>query len=289
MPKWEAGIIHPSVNYRTTSGNEAGGMWSLEDQLRHKNATNWPEPFEGWPSNSGQRIAVTLTAQSGGSGDMATAYNVHHEDMDAAVAATGLTGRIYIAVKVNAGTRFQNDFCIGAIQITRDDYSTLEHGWSFNVTADRDDWTQANVDNVGINADGFENYNDIINAGGQSWVAINTAASNGNWSHATSTGSGNTGAADSVADEYSDTSTGTIIGSGTSTIAQAAGTKFIYTESSGNQTYTANKHFWIRSPELTLNAGGDKNFAIAYLAASPNNSSGMQDAADNALIRWWWV
>jgi len=287
MPKWEAGIIHASANYRTATSSEAGGIWTLEDQLRHKRNSNWPEPFAGWPDNNGQRIAVTLTAQSGGTADMTTAYNVHHENMDAAVAKVGATGRIYIAVKINASTTYYNDFCIGAIQLISDDYSTLDKGWAFTDTADRDAWTQASVDYIGTGTAGLENYNDVISAGSQSWVAINTSSSNGNWSWATSTGSTNTGAADSISGIYSNASDpGTMIGSGTSTIAQDSGTKFIYTESSGSNI--AGKWMWIRSPEITLNGESDKNFVIAYLAAS-NSGSGMQDASDNALIRWWWA
>ena len=286
MPKWEAGIINKSVNYRTATGSTAGGVWSLEDQLRHRSAENWPSPFAGWPSNTGQRIAVTKTTLLGAN-DSSADFNVHHEDMDAAITQTGLTGRLYIAVKVTAGTTYYNDFCIGAIQITRDNYNTLEHGWSFNVTADRNDWTQANVNYIGTDTAGLENYDNVVNAASQDWVAINTSASNGKWVQASATGSTNTGAADGLHIAYSDTSTGTIMGSGPSTIPQVSTNKYIYTESSGSDI--AGKWFWIRSPEVTLNAGGDKNFSIAYLAASPDNSTGMQDAADNALLRWWWV
>ena len=286
MSKWEGGIISKSAKYRNASSSSAGGVWGLNNQLRHANANNWPKPVTYWPDDGGQWVDVTLTASTG-TADSTADYQVHHEDFDAA-ADKGSPGRLYIAVKVTAGTAYLNDFCIGAIQLTSDNYGTLEHGWSFNVTADRNDWTQADTTGLNTVNVGYENYTDIVGVVGQSWSAINTSSTNAHWVQNSATGSTQTGAADGLADAYSDTSTGTIIGSGTTTIAQTGSTKFIYTESSGTQANILNKWFWLRSPEVSLNGEANKNISIAYLACSPNNSSGMQNTEDtDELLRWW--
>ena len=287
MSKWEGGIISRSAKYRNASASGVSGVWGLNNHLRHVYAGNWP-PIKTWPDDGGQWVDVTLTASTGNP-DSTADYQVHHEDFDAANAVSG-TGRLYIAVKVTAGTAYFNDFCIGAIQLTSDNYGTLEHGWSFNVTADRNDWTQADTTGLNTTNAGYENYSDIVGVVAQSWSAINTSASNAHWVQNSATGSSQTGAADGLADAYSDTSTGTIIGSGTTTIAQTSTTKFIYTEASGTQGNMINKWFWLRSPEVSLNGEANKNISIAYLACSPNNDDGMHDTDDtDELLRFWWV
>lgn len=287
MAKWNGNIISKDARYRTQASNQARGIYSLDEQLQHIQASNWPSPFAGWPDNDGQRAAITITSQST-SGDNTSAFNVHHEDFDSAY-ATGSVGRLYIAIKNTANPAYYNDFCIGAIQLTSDNYSTLEHGWSFNVIGDYTDWEYATVTGLNTSSAGYENYNDIIGATSQSWAACVNGVANARISRASATASSSTGAADGLASEYSDSSTGTIIGSGTSTIAQSSTTSYMFTESSGTTANIINKWYWIRSAEITINSEANKNIAICYLAATPNNSQGMDDAADNALFRWWWI
>lgn len=286
MGKWEAGIISKDARYRTQSETQSRGIYSLEDQLRHKNASNWLSPLVLWPDDAGQRIPATLIVDTAGHPDDTGAYSVYHNDFDAA-AAEGTTGRLYISIKCTANTAYYNDFCIGGVQLTSDDYSTLEHGWSFNVVADYTGWQYATVTGLNTSDAGHEDYTDIVGAASQVWSACVNSTANARISRATSTGSTGTGAADGIASEYSDSSTGTIIGSATSTIAQTSSTSFMFTESSGTASNIINKWWWVRSEEVSLNGEGDKNIAVIYHAASPA-TVGMTDAADEPLIRWWW-
>ena len=287
MSKWNGNIISKDARYRTQSSTQSRGVYSLDEQLQHVNASNWQSTFDGFPNNDGQRVAITITSQST-SGDNTSAFNVHHEDFDSAY-ATGSVGRLYIAIKNTANPAYYNDFCIGAIQLTSDNYSTLNHGWSFDVVSDYTEWEYATVTGLNTSNAGYENYNDIIGATSQSWAACVNGVANARISRASATASSSTGAADGLASEYSDSSTGTIIGSGTSAIAQSSTTSYMFTESSGTTANIINKWYWIRSAEITINSEANKNIAICYLAATPNNSQGMDDAADNALFRWWWI
>ena len=287
MAKWNGNIISKDARYRTQASNQARGIYSLDEQLQHIQASNWPIPFAGWPNNEGQRVAITTTPDTT-TADNASAFKVHHEDFDDAY-AKGNVGRLYIAIKNTANPAYYNDFCIGAIQLTSDNYSTLNHGWSFNVVSDYTEWEYATVTGLNTTSAGYENYNDIITATSQSCAACVNGVANARISRASATGSSFTGAADGLAAEYSDSDTGTIIGSGTSTIAQSSSTSYMYTESSGTSANIINKWYWIRSAEITINSEVNKNIAICYLAATHNSSQGMQDAADNALFRWWWI
>jgi hypothetical protein len=171
--------------------------------------------------------------------------------MDAA-AATGTTGRLYFAIKVTANTAYYNDFCIGAVQLTSDDYSTLEHGWSFTVLADYQDWQYATVTGLNTTSAGYENYSDIIGATSQSWDTCINSISNSRISRASGTGSSFTGATDGVSSSYSETAGASIISDGTATIAQSGSAYYMFTESSGTSANVVNKWFWVRSTELWL-------------------------------------
>lgn len=278
MADWEAGIISKDAKYQNTYGGGSGGIWNLNDQLRHRDALNWSIPFEGWPSASGQRVPCTIT--TGTINDTTEDFNVHHEDFDAAAAA-GLTGRLYFAVKCTAATAYQNDFCVGHVQITDDGYSAAEHTWEFNTLSDFTDWEYPLVSGLGVASDsGYEDVTDILAASAQSWVACANGASNYRWGRASNTNSGSTGAADGV------NLSGAIVGSATTTIAQSATTFYAVTESSGSNV--SNRWFWMRSPEVTLSGNGDKNISISYNAYTAAGSNGMQDSAGEPLFRWWW-
>ena len=272
MSKWEGNIISKDARYRTQTANQARGVYSLQDQLRFKSNDHWPSPFNGWPSNTGQRAPITLITTTVNA-DNSDDFSVYHNDMDAA-AALGLTGRLYIAIKANSGVSYYNDLCIGAVQITSDDYTNLEFGWSFNVLADYTEWQYATVTGFGTTNAGDENYTDIVSATSQTWASCVNGVLNGRISRSNGTGSQRTGADGGVADAYSDSSTGTIISGVTSSIAQASGsTYYLYTESSGNpnSNYTG-KWWWIRSPEVTLDGNGDKNMSITYHACTSTGS-----------------
>tara|TARA_B110000467_G_C18261047_1_gene446347 strand:+ start:244 stop:1107 length:864 start_codon:yes stop_codon:yes gene_type:complete len=287
MPNWEAGVISKKAKYRNTSAGSSGGVWNLNDQLRHKHAANWMEPFAGWPGDYGERVPATIT--TGTINDTTEDFNVYHEDMENAVQSVGFTGRLYLAVKVTASTAYFNDFCLGAVQITNSNYSTLDFGWSFGHTADYTSWEKPQVHNIGVASPGYENYSDISSAGSQAWSALTT--SNGNYKivRGTSTSSISTGAADGIGDVYSSDTSGTIIGAATSSIAQSSSSYYAYTETSGSNIN--NKWFWLRSPEVTITNPGSPNqvhLSIAYNAYT-HPTLGMTDSAEEPLLRWWWI
>ena len=288
MSRYIGGIIHPTARYRTQTSTQSRGVWDMKEQYQHKANDNWHSPLELFPSNTGQRMPVTLTTVSTGSADDTSAYQVHTESFDAA-AAIRTTGRLYFAIKTTASTPFLNDFCIGAVQLLSDDFSTLDKGWSFNVVADYTDWQYATVTGLNTTSAGYENYSDIIAATSQSFASNVNGSANARISRLSNTSSSGTGAADGIASAYSTTSTGTIIdGNLTSTIAQTSSTSFMFTEASGTQANMRDKWFWTRSPEITLNGEDDKDLVIVYHAASPSGT-GMTDAADEPLFRWWWA
>ena len=285
MSRFIGGMINPTLRYRTQTSSQSRGVYDMKEQYQHSANGNWHVPLTLFPGNTGQRMPVTLTTVSAGTADDTSAYQVHTESFDAA-RAVRTTGRLYFAIKTTASTPFLNDFCIGAVQLTSDDFSTLDKGWSFNVVSDYTDWQYATVTGLNTTSAGYENYTDIIGAASQSFASNVNSVSNARISRATGTGSSGTGAADGIASAYSTTSTGTIIdGNLTSTIAQTSSTSFMFTEASGTQSNMRNKWFWTRSPEITLNG---EDLVIVYHAASPSGT-GMTDAADEPLFRWWWA
>ena len=286
MGKWEAGLIHKDAAYRNQNATKAHGVFSLENQMRHAANNNWPKVSYTYPDDDGQRIPATIIGTSI-TGDSDEAYQVHHEDFDAA-AAVATTGRLYLAVKVTASTAYYNDFCLGAIQLVSDDYSTLDKGWSFSLQTDYQAWEAPSVHNIGVaGTTGFENLDDILTAPSQSWSALLINTANFRWSWNASTGSTFTGCNNGVGNSFSSSDTGTIIGSGTSTQSQSSVSKYAFTESSGANVN--NKYFWMRSPSITLNGEGDKNLVVVYNAVTRNTAAGMTDSAEEPLVRWWWV
>ena len=291
MSKFNGAIIHPTARYQTQTASQARGVYSMEEQYLHRANGKWPIPFEGWPSNAGERVTVTITLDSTGA-DSTANYQTYGVDFGGAH-ATGSVGRLYLAIKNTATSpvAYYNDFCIGAVQLTSDDYSTMDHAWSFSHLADYTAWEYATVTGLDTTSPGYETYNEIIGATSQSWASCVNGVSNGRISRATATGSTYTGAADGLDADYSSDNAGNIIdGSSGATIAQTSGTSFMYTESSGSSVNIQNKWYWVRSPEVTLDQNDDKRLVIAYLAATHHtHANRMVDASDNQLLRWWWI
>ena len=279
MGKFNGGIIHPTARYRTQTSSQSRGIYNLKEQYLHRANTNWHSPLTIYPDDSGQRVPATLIAVSAGTPDNAADYSVYHNEFDSALAVT-TTGRIYLAVKVTANSSFHNDFCIGAVQVVYDDYSTIAQSWSFETLSDYTAWQYATETGIGDAADsGYEDYSDIIGATSQSWAACVNGTANGRISRATATSSTGTGAADGIPDQ------GSVIANDTTAIAQSSGDYFMYTETSG--TNIANKWIWARSPQFTLTED-DCHIIIVYHAASPSGT-GMTDSEGEPLLRWWWA
>ena len=290
MGKWEAGVINANAAYISQTSESVKGVYQLENQLRHKKGGNWPQPplvFNGFPDDDGQRVICEIIIDATTNDDDSD-YSIDFSSFDDA-AATGLTGRLYLAIKCTASTAYYNDFCIGGVQITNDSYGTLDKGWAFSVLGDYTDWEYATVTGLNTLDPGYENYTDIITAAGQTWDSCIAGVANARISRNSSTGSSNTGAADGISAVYSSTSSGTILDGGSiSEVEQSIG-NYMFTESSGTSANIHNKWWWVRSPEITLDDESDMNLAIAYHAATIGTVAGMEDAADDQLLRWWWI
>ena len=281
MSRYIGGIIHPTARYRTQTSTQSRGVWDMKEQYHHKANNNWDTPVSIFPDNAGRRVPVTLITVAAGSADNTDAYSVHQEEFDTA-AASSSTGRLYFAIKTTASTPFLNDFCIAGVQITSNDFTTLDHHFNFHDLSDYIAWERATVTGLNTTSAGFENYTDIIAAPSQSFVANTNGTANARISRASGTGSSGTGAADGIV------LIGLPLAAETTTIPQSSGTFFMYTEASGTQSFMRNKWFWTRSPQITLDGNDDKDLSIIYHAASPA-TTGMEDSADEPLFRWWWA
>ncbi len=297
MADWEGGIISNTKGPQSSTQNT--GVLTLNDHMQLKQAARLqltPIPSATYPDNEGLRAPITVTKTTT-TADDSSAYQVYHNDFDSA-AAIGTTGRLYIAIKCTTGNgsfgNFYNDLCIGGIQLTSDDYSTLDIGWAFSELTDYTAWEYATVTGMTSAAAGYENLDDIQDAASQTWPSCVAGVSNARISRATGTGSTLTGANNGISTDYSSQNAGTILGSGDTTVDQANNTNFMYTESSGSGAYMSNEWWWIRSPEITLNGESNKNISISIHAFSREALQGgvdisMKDAADNALLRWFWA
>jgi hypothetical protein len=300
MGKWEGGLISKDAAYRTQTSGGVSGVYSLQNQLRHHDAENWPKPqvmFSGVGGNTGFRIPVAIHNTDGGSSpnDSTVDFSVWYDDGTAGdfyVASSpsdGDTGRLYLCVKVTANTAYYNDLCLGAVQFSSDDWNQVDgtSSWSFSNSNDCSAWQRATVINTGSASAGYENWKDVINAPSQSWVGCTTGNTQGIWNRASSTGSSLTGAADGIDPQYSaaEQGTTTLLDGSTDAIEQQTGSTYLFTETSGQNM--ANKFFWLRSPEITLDSEADKRLGIVYHAYT-HPSAGMTDTVGEPLLRAWW-
>ena len=303
MSKWRGNIINKDARYNTQTTSQARGIYTLDEQLQYQANDDWPLPpiqFQGYGGNTGFRMPVNIHyVDSNGAipSDSDIDFSIWYDDdpmnnFYSANADAGETGRLYIAVKLNASTTYYNDFCIGAIQFASDDWNQADgsHLYSFTHPADIALWERATVTGfLDSNDPGYENWEDIITAPNQTWVSISAGTVQGRWNISSSTGSGRTGAVDGISINFSaDGGNGTLFGGSVSTASQYANAKYAYTESSGSPNSSmANKWFWLRGPEMTLDVEADKRICIAYHAYT-HNTAGMVDTAQNPLVRLFW-
>ena len=300
MGKFRGNIISKDARYNTQNTTRARGVYTLDEQLQFNGNDDWPVgsiTFQGAGGNSGFHIPADIHFTDGGltPNDSTVDFTMWQDDgtdgtfyVDSSP-QSGDTGRLYIAVKCNASVPYYSDFCLGGVQFASDDWSQADNGhiYSFADGTDCSAWEQPLVTGLNTANPGYENWEDIINAAGQSWSGVTTGATQAKWNRAGSTGSIRTGAADGISAGFSNNDAGVLFNSNNATIAQTSGASYIYMESSGVQQNMANKWFWLRSPLITLDSEADKRLAIAYHAYT-HSSSGMVDSVSNKLIRLWW-
>jgi len=188
-------------------------------------------------------------------------------------------GRIYIAVEATASPTFNNDVCIGAVQIASNNGTTLDQ--NFRMEEEGNTWQYASANTVG---------NDTISdISGYSWTNIANTTTSGRFNRFGSTGSSKTGAADGLdlASDYNIFSENSLSdGNNNAVLSQASGKNFIYSETS---SVSNNAVIWTRSPEFTLDdQDTGAKLVVAYHACSSSTQS-MQNTDDEHLMTLFWV
>ena len=188
-------------------------------------------------------------------------------------------GRIYIAVEATASPTFNNDVCIGAVQIASNNGTTLDH--NFRMHEDGNTWQYASANTVGDDT--------ISDISGYSWTNIANTTTSGRFNRFSSTGSSKTGAADGLdlASDYNIFSENSLSdGNNNAVVAQSSSHHFIYSETS---SVSNNAVIWTRSPEITLDdQDTGAKLVVAYHACSSSTSS-MQNTEDEHLMTLFWV
>ena len=282
MAKWNGNIISKDARYRTQSTTQGRGIYSLDEQIQHRNASNWPGPID-LGANTGYHFNDLTIIETTTNADNSDNYSVATVPMPAGASQ----GRVYLAVQVTADTTFYNDFCIGWVQIPHD------NGANLNSTGD----TSTNIDwQMDAAATDWERSTTVTSSNttissisGYSWANISTGTSNDRWNKATSTGSSRTGAQGGM-DEgtgyniYSELGDLSPIGNSATRLAQDNASNYIYTETS---SMVNGEVIWCRSPEVTL-TGSNHILVVAYHACTSSGGIGMVNTVAEPLLRGFW-
>lgn len=203
--------------------------------------------------------AIASNTYMGGSAD----YNGPYDVAEVQQGSFSGSGRIYLAHKVTSPTTYYSDAPIAAVQLLSSSGSVLQT-WAFNTSTggSGSTWSSLNQQLSPYLTTGLPVA--PTNMTSYSFTGMTTSSSTGRFSWATSTGSSFTGAADGIA-----TPTGAMpVGNGT--IAQSAGTYFMYRETSGS---TLNSTVVCRSPLYTFSGGERIRIAHALTSNSANSQN----------------
>ena len=183
-------------------------------------------------------------------------YHVLNIEFRADTTPSDYKGRLFIGHKLRGNTAF--DLCIGAVQILNSSSARVS-GWQGS------DFTNWDTTTNEGNADP-EDYVEVLNyfISGSS-ASIASGSTDGRWNVASSTADLNTGAADGVATTYGSGGSAILPTSGSSRVAQASSTNFVYTPTGSGSS--SGDYIWMRSPEVTL-ASGIHQLRIAYLLST---------------------
>lgn len=227
-------------------------------------------------NNDGLWMEDMSIITASGSADDTSNYSVYVTPMP----SSAETGRIYIAVEVTANTTFNNDVCIGAVQIASNNGTTLDQ--NFRMDEEGNTWQYASANTVG---------NDTISEIGlYTWTNIANTTTTGRFNRNSATGSASTGAQggldlSSTYNIYDKQSLSD--GNNNAVLAQTNSSFYIYSETSSQSN---NAVIWTRSPEFTLDdPDTGAKLVVAYHACTPGNSTGMVNTSDEHLMTLFWV
>ena len=282
MSKWNGNIISKDARYRTQTSSQARGIYSLDEQLQHRSADNWTQPVNIGIDTGYHFADLTLITDST-SDDDDTNYSVVTVPMPAGASQ----GRLYLAHEITGSPTYQNDFCVGSVQIPHNNGANLNTttdtstnvNWNMNdTTYGSNSWQRA------LNTNISGSNKTVSSTSGYSWSNIANGSSQKMWNRNNSTGSSNTGAENGI--NYSNnifSTLGDLLPSGNSPnrLPQSSSTSYIYSESS--QTSVGNI-LWCRSPEVTL-TGSNHIVVIAYHFAHAGNSV---NTVAQPLLRVFW-
>ena len=282
MSKWNGNIISKDARYRTQTASQARGIYSLDEQLQHRSADNWTGPIN-IGIDTGYHFADLTLITDNTNDDDDTNFSVATVPMpDGAY-----QGRLYLAHEITGSPVYQNDFCIGSVQIphnngadlnTTTDTSTNVNWNMHDTTYGAHSWQKGSISNTS------GNNKTVSSTSGYAWSSISTSTINKVWCRGSSTNSSKTGAEDGI--NYSNnifSTLGDLLPSGNSPnrLAQSSDTSYIFTESSGT---SVGNILWCRSPEVTL-TGSNHIVVIAYHFAHAGNSV---NTVSQPLLRVFW-
>lgn len=281
MAKWNGNIISKDARYRTQTNVQGRGIYSLDEQLQHKAASNWPP--QQLDTDAGYWFPDLTIIETTTSADNSDNYSVATVPMPAGASQ----GRVYIACEITAITTYYNDFCIGWVQIPHD------NGGNLNTTGDvgtNVDWQMDASGTVWQRGSAVTPGNNTLSSvSGYSWTNIANGSTLDRWNRATSTASSRTGAQGgmdegggyNIMDELGDL---VVPGNSASRLVQANGSYYIYVESSN---MTKGEIVWCRSPEVTL-TGSNHVLVVGYHACTSSGGVGMVNTSSLRLLRAFW-
>ena len=287
MAKWNANIISKNARYRTQTNGLARGIYSLDEQIQHISAENWPSPINNTiGDNVGYHLPNLTINENTVGGVNADNYNV----VTVPLPSDAYQGRVYIAMQVTASTTYYNDFVIGAVQIPH------AGGASLNTTSDTTTNVNWNMNNTTYGSASWERgsastagNNTLSSISGYTWSSITSGNTVRRWNRATGTSSQRTGAAGGIniaADYNIFSELGDLgpAGDSAARIPQTGANFYIYAETSG---IGHGEIVWARSPEVTL-TGSNHILVLCYHAYTSSGGIGMVNTADKPLIRVYW-
>ena len=220
------------------------------------------------------------------SGDDNTKYRVAslQVNVNGTTAGSSRTDYLYIGVRNNAGTSYQGDFCIAAIQVVKSDGTTLRsnsHDWNFHKT----------------DSDGTGSWRTTYGQVNTTPPAVPTEPTTRQFTTASSaqaryfgrvtgTGSGYTGSADGIYNSSSYSGGGGTVLSESVLISQTSGTYYLNAETSGSTRYD---HFWLRTASKIEIKNGDY-IRVAYGPGHGQNSTnGLNQSTSSANDKILWA
>ena len=184
-------------------------------------------------------------------------YNGPFDVRSATIANAGTNVRVNISMKAIMSTSFQNDWCIGGVQIYRG--STQLYSWMFTDstggTGSGWEWNYGTVQTAAGRSD------TVTQANARSYSAINSTITSQHVNFGRAPGSSNTGCDSGIS------ATATL--NNVSTVPQVVLNYLMFAETSGSMSQ--GQVFYTRSPQISVQAG-DVIYVAGACATRSTNS-----------------